>query len=100
MGGSGGGFPFPSAPKHAPPLVEEEEEEEQEVEDEDDDSASTDEGAGEPWPSGPPLRPLDYGKLVTPGDVHAELERTLESLGRWLEVVDGGLERILDSTAS
>ncbi|KAL8280939.1 hypothetical protein RQP46_006618 [Phenoliferia psychrophenolica] len=52
-----------------------------------------------PWPTGPPLRPLDYGKLVTPSDVHSELEKTIAELGKWLEVVDGGLARILKGTA-
>lgn len=54
----------------------------------------------EPWPVGPELQVLDYGKLKTAGDVHDELERTLGELGKWLEVVDGGLERILRGTQS
>lgn len=66
-----GAFPFP--PEYPPPQV---------------------------WPTGPPLQPLDYGKLVTPGDVHLELERTIGELGRWLGVVDSGLARILKGTAS
>ncbi|KAI5479509.1 protein-serine/threonine kinase [Pseudohyphozyma bogoriensis] len=48
-----------------------------------------------PWPTGPPMRPLDYGKLTTAADVHSELESTIGELGKWLEVVDTGLGRIL-----
>lgn len=40
---------------------------------------------------GPPVRPLDLGSLE--GDeVFAELERTVEDLGAWLELVSTGLE--------
>lgn len=56
-------------------------------------------GTDKQWPTGPELRPLDYAKLVTPADVHGELERAIKELGVWLEVVDGGLGRILSGTA-
>lgn len=48
-----------------------------------------------PWPSGPPMRSLDYATLVTPGDVHKELEKTIGELGEWLKVVDLGFQRLL-----
>lgn len=47
------------------------------------------------WPTGPPLRPLDYAKLSTAEQVHDELEKTIKELGQWLWVVDDGLSRIL-----
>ena len=46
---------------------------------------------------GPPIRPLDYAKLVTQKDVVAELERTVADLGKWLEIVDAGLGGMLDA---
>lgn len=40
---------------------------------------------------GPSVRPLDLGSLE--GDeVFAELERTVEDLGKWLDLVSTGLE--------
>lgn len=67
--------------------------------DEDDDELEEeDEGEGEDgaWMmTGPPLRALDYAKLVTAIDVEIELDTTLSELGQWLELVDSGLERIL-----
>ena len=46
-------------------------------------------------PSGAPrLRPLDLNSLVERDDVHLELERTVEDLGVWLDVVGSGLARI------
>jgi hypothetical protein len=47
------------------------------------------------WPEGPKVRPLDYGSLATAADVHAELEKTVGELGRWLEVVHEGLSMAL-----
>lgn len=41
------------------------------------------------------MRSLDYSKLLTSNDVSRELERTIEELGEWLRVVDGGLGRLL-----
>lgn len=46
---------------------------------------------------GPPIRPLDYARLVTQKDVVAELERTVADLGKWLEIVDAGLGGMLDA---
>jgi hypothetical protein len=51
------------------------------------------------WPSGPPIRPLDYARLVTAADVHIELEQTIGELGEWLKVVEVGLGMILQETA-
>lgn len=50
------------------------------------------------WPEGPDLRPLDYGKLITDSDVHEDLALTIVELGKWLQVVDFGLEKILNGT--
>lgn len=49
------------------------------------------------WLIGPPIRALEYGKLITEKEVHAELERTILELGSWLGVVEQGLERIVMS---
>jgi hypothetical protein len=47
------------------------------------------------WTAGPPIRSLDYGNLKTTQDVHEELERTIEELGKWLGVVERGLDKIV-----
>ncbi|SPO37131.1 related to ser/thr protein kinase [Pseudozyma flocculosa] len=44
-------------------------------------------------PPGPPIRPLDFAALGTKDDVHAELARTVDELGRWLDVLSIGLAR-------
>lgn len=47
------------------------------------------------WPTGPPMKSLDYANLVSASDVHSELEKTIGELGEWLKVVDLGFERLL-----
>lgn len=51
---------------------------------------------------GASIRLLDYGKLglMSTQDVGLELERTVAELGRWLEVVEGGLEGLLELAAA
>lgn len=51
------------------------------------------------WPLGPPVRPLEYSNLFSRHAVEAELEHTLADLGKWLDVVDDGLARILSGTS-
>ncbi|CAE6485335.1 unnamed protein product [Rhizoctonia solani] len=46
-------------------------------------------------PDNPDLPPLDLGTLVSAGDVHAELARTVDGLMAWLGVVDAGLGEVL-----
>ncbi|UZJ54454.1 hypothetical protein CBS101457_003774 [Exobasidium rhododendri] len=43
----------------------------------------------------PPLRALDFNTLVERKNVHLELERTVEDLGLWLDVVGSGLARMV-----
>jgi serine/threonine protein kinase len=43
----------------------------------------------------PPLRSLDLGQLTRKDDVHNELDYTVESLGRWLDVIGAGLARVV-----
>lgn len=100
--GGGGDFPFPSAfvdggPGGAVMASAGGDVEAGEEYDEDEDVEDEDEEEEDPW-AGPPLRALDYAKLMTTADVEMELETTLGELGRWLEMVDGGLERILGGT--
>jgi hypothetical protein len=47
------------------------------------------------WPDGPTVKPLDYAALCTSEDVHADLERTVQDLGQWLNVLDVGLGSLL-----
>lgn len=106
-GADGEGFPFPDVGRApvaegeqaqvAPPLVSLEGLEQQAREEEGEYDRGR--GVGRGWPTGPPLRPLDYGKLGTAGSVQDELERTIEELGVWLGVVDEGLGRILGVAA-
>ncbi|KAN0060033.1 kinase that interacts with cdc31p [Thecaphora frezii] len=42
---------------------------------------------------GPPIRPLDFAALGSKEDVHSELARTVDDLGRWLDVLSLGLAR-------
>lgn len=44
---------------------------------------------------GPPLRPLDLGRLNQPKDVYEELGKTSLELGQWLDVVGAGLDDLL-----
>lgn len=46
----------------------------------------------------PPLHTLDLSQLVHKDDVYLELDRTIESLGRWLDVVGSGLARVVGSS--
>ncbi|PWN34237.1 kinase-like protein [Meira miltonrushii] len=43
----------------------------------------------------PPLRTLDLGQLTHKDDVHNELDYTVESLGRCLDVIGTGLARVV-----
>lgn len=44
----------------------------------------------------PPIPPLDYAALSTSSEAtHEELERVLRGLGEWLEVLGGGLGKVL-----
>ncbi|KAG8928333.1 hypothetical protein FRC02_007057 [Tulasnella sp. 418] len=45
---------------------------------------------------GPSIRPLDYSALLTSDDVHAELARSVEELSTWLNVVENGLNTVLE----
>ncbi|KAG6862205.1 hypothetical protein C0995_002135 [Termitomyces sp. Mi166 len=45
---------------------------------------------------GPPIRPLDYSKLLTTDNAYSELARTVDDLMQWLTVVEVGLSGILD----
>jgi hypothetical protein len=42
---------------------------------------------------GPPLRPLDFASLGTKDEVAACLGRTVDELGKWLDVMSLGLGR-------
>lgn len=44
---------------------------------------------------GPPIRPLDLGRLSASQDVYSELEQTVDEMRRWLGVVEMGLEDML-----
>lgn len=46
---------------------------------------------------GPPLRPLDFGNLKTKEEVSASLGRTVDELGKWLDVLSLGLGRAVHS---
>jgi protein-serine/threonine kinase len=48
---------------------------------------------------GPPIRPLDLGKLSASQDVYSELEQTVDEMRRWLGVVEMGLEDMLRLTS-
>lgn len=111
-GAEGGGFPFPDVARAghsrpgsgagvgmqqvAPPLVSLDALEAQARAEQDEEAGL---GGPKAWPTGPTLRPLDYGKLMTAASVQDELERTIEELGLWLGVVDDGLGRILGVAA-
>ncbi|KAF7321282.1 STE/STE20/YSK protein kinase [Mycena kentingensis (nom. inval.)] len=47
---------------------------------------------------GPPIRPLDYGALMTSENTHAELARTIDDLSQWLVIVEKGLGNMLDTS--
>ncbi|SCZ97931.1 BZ3500_MvSof-1268-A1-R1_Chr3-3g06464 [Microbotryum saponariae] len=62
----------------------------------DDEEADVDLGSDEIWAfEGLELKPLDYLKLRTQGEIKQGLEETLAGLGEWLKIVEVGLERIL-----
>ncbi|KAG8768662.1 hypothetical protein FRC15_005040, partial [Serendipita sp. 397] len=46
---------------------------------------------------GPTIRPLDYTLLGTSEGVHAELNQTVGDLSQWLEVIENGLNDILNA---
>lgn len=46
--------------------------------------------------SGPPIRPLDYGAIISSGDLLAQLTHTVEDLAQWLAIVEGGLGAVLE----
>ncbi|KDE04731.1 STE/STE20/YSK protein kinase [Microbotryum lychnidis-dioicae p1A1 Lamole] len=53
-------------------------------------------GSDEIWAfEGLELKPLDYLKLRSQGEIKQGLEETLAGLGEWLKIVEVGLERIL-----
>jgi hypothetical protein len=43
----------------------------------------------------PPLRSLDLANMTRKEQVYDELDHTVESLGRWLDVIGAGLARVL-----
>ncbi|KAF8070235.1 Pkinase-domain-containing protein [Lyophyllum atratum] len=45
---------------------------------------------------GPPIRPLDYSKLITDENTFSELARTIDDLTHWLTAVEVGLTGMLD----
>ncbi|KAF5385865.1 hypothetical protein D9615_002457 [Tricholomella constricta] len=45
---------------------------------------------------GPPVRPLNYSKLITDENTYSELARTIDDLTQWLTVVEVGLSGMLD----
>ncbi|KAG5635217.1 hypothetical protein H0H81_012021 [Sphagnurus paluster] len=45
---------------------------------------------------GPPIRPLDYSRLITEDNTYSELARTIDDLTQWLTVVEAGLNGMLD----
>ncbi|KAG5643606.1 hypothetical protein DXG03_000614 [Asterophora parasitica] len=45
---------------------------------------------------GPPVRPLDYSKLITTDSTYSELARTIDDLTQWLTVVEVGLSGMLN----
>ncbi|KAG6844346.1 hypothetical protein H0H87_007622 [Tephrocybe sp. NHM501043] len=45
---------------------------------------------------GPPIRPLDYNRLITADDTYSELARTIDDLTQWLTVVEVGLSGMLE----
>ena len=47
---------------------------------------------------GPPLRTLDYRALINRQDLQAEMVRTVEDLGTWLDALSAGLESVLHPT--
>ena len=47
---------------------------------------------------GPPLRTLDYRALINRQDLQAEMVRTVEDLGTWLDALSSGLESVLHPT--
>lgn len=47
---------------------------------------------------GPPLRTLDYRALINRQDLQAEMARTVEDLGTWLDALSSGLESVLHPT--
>lgn len=51
-------------------------------------------------PEGPRLRPLDLALLGAKEDVHAELARTIDELGRWLDVLGVGLARAMSADSA
>ncbi|RDB16854.1 Serine/threonine-protein kinase KIC1 [Hypsizygus marmoreus] len=45
---------------------------------------------------GPPVRQLDYSRLISEDNTHAELARTIDDLTQWLSVVEVGLNGMLE----
>ncbi|KAG6865846.1 hypothetical protein C0991_011178 [Blastosporella zonata] len=45
---------------------------------------------------GPPIRPLDYSKLIAANNTYSELARTIDDLTQWLTVVEVGLGGMLE----
>lgn len=54
------------------------------------------------FPQSARLRPvgyLDYPSLIVSKNPHKELMRTIDDLSRWLAVVEGGLDGILEQSS-
>ncbi|KAK4051572.1 kinase that interacts with cdc31p [Microbotryomycetes sp. JL201] len=49
------------------------------------------------WPLGPSLNQLDYSCLATKEQVQEALNDTLEQLGQWLDGIDRGLAKVVQS---
>ncbi|BGP20662.1 hypothetical protein JCM10213_001092 [Rhodosporidiobolus nylandii] len=79
-GQASGGFPFPDV-SHSPSALP---------------SQAVSLSSSPAPPSLPPVPPLNYAALSSPGATQQELLATLEGLGRWLECVGDGLGRVLE----
>jgi hypothetical protein len=52
------------------------------------------------WQEGPNVKALNYTALLTSEDVHADLDKTVQDLGQWLNCLDVGLGSLLSFVPS